>query len=328
MAGLTCLFVLWFGLGVDRDFASGGLPDVPPIVNSVANETDSPSVVASNGGGVGPGFPSQGIDLPELPGVADAPRPAAVQPPTNTEPAFEPTESLPEVDGSYVPFLRSVVAALDPGSPRFGHFPGAGAFGGFGAGGAGFGGIGGGGGGPVADETDRQANAQFADSASERASLLSNRSEDAADEKNANAASNDGGSNSGGSNGGGSSNGNSGPSSNNGGSGNSGSGNGGSEEGAPKGGAPATTGSGGEGGNDGGPNEGAPFQPFGLVAPEGDGNPAPPSVNKVGPEDEPEQDRNPQEQVAALQVPEPGLMLLTGLGLSAAFGRRIRARRR
>src|SRR5688572_2530456 len=83
MAGLACLVVLWFGLGVARDFASGRLPDPPPIVNSVASEADSPTVVASRSGGVGPGFPSQAIELPD---VADTPRPAAIQAQTHTEP--------------------------------------------------------------------------------------------------------------------------------------------------------------------------------------------------------------------------------------------------
>ena len=87
------------------------------------------------------------------------------EPVSDSAPVAEST--LPE-ESTHVPFLQSLMAAVDPGAAHFGG-PGFGAFGGGGFLGGGFGG---GTGGAAQAQSDSTLQSQFGDTGSERASLL------------------------------------------------------------------------------------------------------------------------------------------------------------
>lgn len=342
------IFVAWLGSGVVRQFAAGSA------------STSSLEAVTTS-------YPASAPFITAAPGTTTASQAAsrvfngaAVQTPvafTVEEPTGVPTDELTLPAGiTHVPFMPSLMAAAESRAPHFGSgrlpggFGGVGAGGGFGGGGFGGGGFGGGGGyggGGTPARGEQEFDSTSSDSTGDRASVLSHRGDDASTNGNnpgaggssgGGSGSNDGDSNDGDSNDGGSNNG--GP--NNGGSPDDHSttpGSTDSADGGTKGDSPTGDGSGpsgnpsGSGANDGDGNDGP-----GPGVPPFPGDDLNTLVDQILPDDQdgpgngPGQPNGPQETVQQaavqpLQVPEPGLMIVSGFGLAAVLIRRRNIRR-
>jgi hypothetical protein len=337
------MLVAWLGFSVARQSAASGSASserqvvATPRTMVPSPGKKAPSVLSS---APAPGLAPQ-APAPVGPEVVAIPVTAAVSG-VQTEPAINPSvliaPALP-VESPHVPFLQSVMAASRPGASGLGNGYGAGHFGGsaFGSGGGGLGG-----GGAVPDAVGLPIETLLGGAGNERVGLLGHpafddtgtgagnsndteRKDAGSNGNSSNGGSNDGGSNDGGPNDGGSNDGDPNP----GGPGNGGSNDGGSNEGGPNDG-----GSNDGGSNDGDPNPGGSSEgdstKNGDVNPPGGG-----SGNVVDPwtvdpvDDNTDQDPGPQggTRSPAVNVPEPGLMLLSGLGIAGALVRRVRARR-
>ena len=299
LAGLACLLLVWLAYGVDPRSApssrSAVLPDAPDVTSPApAAKADSVKRAASSK-----------PDALSVPAVADAALPAAYVS-NQAEPVAKRVtadDSDTPLESTHVPFLESVVAAADHGVTQTGsrgRYQGVGGFGGWGGGGAfpvGYG---------AAPES------QFADTGNERASQLGFHAvEDASfgdstDSGSANGDENNQGSNNQGSNNQGSnSQGSNSQGSNNQGSNNQGSNNQGSNNQGSNNQGSNNQGSNNQGSNNQGSNGGSEN---GLT----------PQVSPLVDETHPTGEGGG----VGLNVPEPGLMLLTGIGLAAIAGRR------
>jgi hypothetical protein len=309
IAGVACLLLIWLAYGVMPQSAPGG-----SSVQLEATEAAGSPVVMTPGAAPRSARVSAQhalfSALPSVPEAADTPPPVTFSAQNgDTEPATDsPAEPILPEESTHVPFLRSLMAAVDPGSPSFGYGHGSGAFGA-----GGFGG-GGGGGGSAPGQTPSTLESQFGDTGSERARLLGDHAHEDTFIGND---STDGGSNNGGSNNGGSNNGDS----NNGGSNNGGSNNGGSNNGDSNNGGSNNGGSNDGGSNDGGATDGGATDKGAALADDG---PSGGSHDEPGVGDNPGQPNGGPAPsfVASLDVPEPSLMLLSGVGFAAALVRR------
>ena len=140
IAGVACLLVVWL--------AWGAMPQSAPGRSSIelkATEAEASPVTTTPEVAPRPAKVSaqrtRFSALPSVPEAADARPPVTFNAQSGdteaaADSAVEPT--LPEAS-THVPFLRSLMAAVNPGSPNFGYSHGAGAFGagGFGAAGGG-----------------------------------------------------------------------------------------------------------------------------------------------------------------------------------------------
>lgn len=346
------IFVAWLGSGVARQFVAGSASTNSLDAVTTSYPASAPFITAA------PGTTTASQDASRVSNGAAAQAPVTF---TVEEPTGVPTDELTLPAGStHVPFMQSMMVAAGSSAPHFGggRLPngfGGGSGGGFGGGGfgggfGGGGGVGGYGGGGTVAAGEQEFESASSDSTDDRASVLSHRGDDASTNGNNSGSggsgsgggsgsndngSNDSGSNGGGSNGGGSNNGGSPDDSTNPGSnpgsggtdpagdgGNGGSGNGdGSPAGSP---------------SDGGANDG---QPNGVPPPPGEdlddvankllpidqnggGNDGGSGPGQPGP-----QETVQQPPVQPLQVPEPGVMIVSGFGVAAVLVRRWNVRR-
>jgi hypothetical protein len=300
MAGLGFLLIVWLASDVRPKSVFSGFSSEP----ETATEPETTEAATS------PPADSAGAKVaskhtrPSLLGAADAvpaPNVPSGQAEPDTESAVIDESAVPE-EAAHVPFLQSVMASAGPGAARFGYRRGPGAFGGNG----GFPsiGFGGGIGGAVIGESGStlESESPFGDTGSDQARLLDDHAlEDTSigDSGSSNSDdSNNSGSSIGGSNNGGSSSGDS----NNSGSSNSGSSNGGSNN--------STSNDDGSKQNDLSSGGSVPGDSNGG----GTNGDVPPQATALH--------NTETAQVLALDVPEPGLMLLTGVGLAAVLLRR------
>jgi len=235
------------------------------------------------------------------------------------------TPALP-LGGPHVPFLQSAMAAAGPGASQFGNAYGGSTFagGGFGAGSLG------GGGAAVPSTADAATETAPAGSGNERVGLLGTRWPDETSSGHSglgDGSSNDGGSADSGSNHGGSGNG---------GSGDGGSGDGGSNSGDSNNGGSNNGGS-NDGSSNGGDSNDGDSEKQGDVPPVGGPGSLPELgaygfadpgdydlTDNLGNEGHGEEDNA---RLSAREVPEPASILLTGLAVAGALGRRVRTRR-
>jgi len=285
LTGLACLVLLWTAYAAAPRRASSWsalLPDAP-------DATVAPSTAATASTDPVAHAASSKPDIRSLPESVDAALPvAATAPIGQTESGTDPADdSTVPIESAHVPFLQSVMASADRGAAHFG-YPG-----GYGGMGGGWGG--GGGAGTVPAGTPES---QYGDTGNERANLLALHAVedtsfgDSTDSGSANGDENNQGSNNQGSNNQGSNN----QGSNNQGSNNQGQGS----------------------NNQGSNNQGSNNQGSNSDSNGGAENGFAPQANSlVGGDTHP----SGGEQGLPLDVPEPGLLLLTGVGL-AALGRR------
>src|SRR5687768_10733476 len=136
LAALVCLLI-WFAYAVMPQSAAGGSPIEPAAqVTLTTPQVGAPSVAAA--------VSARHTLLPSVPEDADVPPPASFDverwhTELATESAVVDASTLP-VQRTHVPFVQSLMAAVDPGASQFGHLYGPAAFGGGGYGGGGFGG--------------------------------------------------------------------------------------------------------------------------------------------------------------------------------------------